>query len=86
MDVEEEEDDDDDDDDVEGGEGVGEEDRSQDQEAHFVGPSAQSKCTWTFEKRPLFCLVIYWKKCRAPIPGTSLRAILRSRNAYGHLR
>ena len=42
MDVEEEEDDDDDDDDVEGGEGVGEEDRSQDQEAHFVGPSVQS--------------------------------------------
>ena len=44
MDVEEEEEEEEEDDDVEG-EDVEEEDRFQDQEAHFVWEPAQAKCT-----------------------------------------
>ena len=60
-----------------------EEDRSQDQEAHFV--RACNRNAHGQLKRAILRGNLQ-EKCRTPIPGTSFRARLRSRNAHGHLR
>ena len=70
------------DDDVER-EGVEEENRSGDQEAHFV--RARAVETHMEMSQEPFCMEIYRKKCRTPIPGTAFCASQRSRNAHGHV-
>ena len=86
VDVEEEEEDDDDDDDVEA-EDVDEEDRSQDREAHFVGPWAVDMYMdiWEEPKSPCFAWKFTGKVLYANPATPVLHEPIRRRNACGHL-